>query len=56
MGINKYRVEGSGIIHIQERLDESGEIVFQLAKQDIKVNVITVKNEALEDYYLNLTS
>jgi ABC-2 type transport system ATP-binding protein len=56
MGITKYRVEGSGIIHIQERLDESGEIVLQLAKQGIRVHMIQVKNEALEDYYLNLTS
>jgi ABC-2 type transport system ATP-binding protein len=56
MGITNYKVEGAGIIHIMERLNDSGEIAFQLAKRDIRINVINVKVEALEDYFLNLTA
>ena len=42
-------------IHIFERLNDSGEITMALAAHQIRTMGITVKNEALEDYYLNLT-
>ena len=42
-------------IHIFERLNDSGEITMALARNQVKTMGITVKNEALEDYYLNLT-
>ncbi|MBO4928080.1 MAG: ATP-binding cassette domain-containing protein [Clostridiales bacterium] len=55
MGITDYKVLDKSIIQIFERLDDSGEIVLELAKNNIKTLNIAVKNEALEDYYLSLT-
>lgn len=55
MGIVQYKVVDSQTIHILERLNDSGEITMALAKRQIQTLGITVKNEALEDYYLNLT-
>lgn len=55
IGITRYKVVEAGIIQIYERLQESSGIVLQLAEHGIQVRGITVKNEALEDYYLNLT-
>ena len=55
MGIKKFKVVDAETIQIFERLTESGEISIELAKNDIKIIGIAVKNEALEDYYLNLT-
>lgn len=55
IGITRYKVVDAGIIQIYERLQESSGIVLQLAKHGIQIRGITVKNEALEDYYLNLT-
>lgn len=55
MGIRKYKVIDADTIHIFERLNDSGEITMKLAKKGIRTMGITVKNEALEDYYLNLT-
>ena len=55
MGIKDYKVVDKDIIQIFERLEDSGEIVLELAKNDIKTLSIAVKNEALEDYYLALT-
>lgn len=55
MGIRNYKVVDQDTIHIFERLDGSGEITMALAKNQIRTLGITVKNEALEDYYLNLT-
>ena len=55
MGIMKYKVVDAETIQIYERLGESGEIALQLAGQGIKIKGITVKNEALEDYYLQMT-
>lgn len=56
MGIKDYKVLDDGVIQIYERLDDSGEIVLELAKNNIKTLNIAVKNEALEDYYLSMTS
>ncbi len=55
MGILKYKVVDAETIQIYERLDESAEITLKLAERGIKIKGIAVKNEALEDYYLQLT-
>lgn len=55
MGISQYKVVDADTIHIFERLNDGGQITMELAKHDIQTMGITVKNEALEDYYLNLT-
>lgn len=55
MGITEYKVVDADTIHIFERLNDSGEITMALAAHQIRTMGITVKNEALEDYYLNLT-
>lgn len=55
MGIHNYKVVDVSTIHIFEHLTESGDITMVLAENGIKTMGITVKNEALEDYYLNLT-
>lgn len=55
MGIRSYKVADAGTIQIFERLNDSGSITMQLAQKGIKTLSITVRNEALEDYYLNLT-
>lgn len=55
IGITRYKVVDAGIIQIYERLQESSGIVLRLAEHGIQIKGITVKNEALEDYYLNLT-
>ncbi len=55
MGILNYKVVDADTIHIFERLTDSGNITMTLAENNVKTMGITVKNEALEDYYLNLT-
>ena len=55
MGITEFKVVDSDTIHIFERLSDSGDITMELAKHNVKTMGIAVKNEALEDYYLNLT-
>lgn len=55
MGIHDYKVIDAGTIQIFERLNDGGEITMKLAENGVKTMGITVKNEALEDYYLNLT-
>ena len=55
MGIKEFKVVDLDTIHIFERLSDSGEITMELAKNHVKTMGIAVKNEALEDYYLNLT-
>lgn len=55
MGIKSYKVTDSSTIQIFERLNDGGDITMVLAENGVKTMGITVKNEALEDYYLNLT-
>lgn len=55
MGIEKYKVVDTDTIQIFERLNDGGDITMKLAQNGVKTMGITVKNEALEDYYLNLT-
>lgn len=55
MGITEYQVTDASTIEIFERLNDGGEITMALAEHGIKTMGISVKNEELEDYYLNLT-
>lgn len=55
MNITQYKVVDASTIQIFERLNDGGDITMALAKNGVKTMGITVKNEALEDYYLNLT-
>lgn len=55
MGIEQYKVIDASTIQIFERLNDSGGITMALAEKGVKIIGITVKNEALENYYLNLT-
>ncbi len=55
MGITEFKIMDGSLIQIFERMEDSGEIVLELAKNNIKTLNIQVKNEALEDYYLSLT-
>ena len=52
MGISKYKVVDADTIQIFERLDDGGSITMALAENNVKTMGITVKTEALEDYYL----
>lgn len=55
MGIENYKVTDSSTVQIFERLGDGGDITMALAENGVRTLGITVKNEALEDYYLNLT-
>lgn len=55
MGIERYKVVDASTIQIFERLNDSGDITMRLAENGVKTTGITVKNEGLEEYYLNLT-
>lgn len=55
MGISDFKVVDNSFIQIFERLEDSGEIVLELAKNNIKTLNISVKNENLEDYFLAVT-
>lgn len=55
MGITEFKILDGSLIQIFERLEDSGDIVLELAKNNIKTLGVEVKNEALEDYYLSLT-
>lgn len=55
MGIREYKVVDSNTIQIFERLQDCGEITMNLAQNGVKLSGISLKNETLEDYYLNLT-
>ncbi len=55
MGITEYKVVDQSVIQVFERLTDSGDIVLELAKNNIKTLSIAVKNEALEDYFLSIT-
>lgn len=55
MGFTNFKVIDKDTIHIFERLQDGGEIAACLANHHVKILGLTVQNEALEDYYLNLT-
>ena len=55
MGIREYKVVDKDTIQIFERLQDSGDITVTLAQNGVKTLSISVKSEALEEYFLNLT-
>lgn len=55
MDIQNYKVIDEKTIYIFERLDNSGEIAVKMAESGVKITGISVKKEALEEYFLNLT-
>ncbi len=55
MDIHEYKVVDNTTIQIFERLQDCGEITVGLAESGVKILGISLKNETLEDYYLNLT-
>ena len=55
MDIHEYKVVDNDTIQIFERLQDGGDITMKLAKNGVKTLKISVINEALEDYYFNLT-
>lgn len=55
MSIKNYKVVDDSTILIFEHLGDCGEITLRLAEKSIKTLAISVKSEALEDYYLNMT-
>ncbi len=55
MGFTKYKVIDNQTIHIYERLNESGDIIMALTKEDVRINTITITNQTVEEYFLKLT-
>lgn len=55
MGFTNYQVVDQEHIEIYERLDDSANVNFELAKAGISVKEIRITNEELESYFLNLT-
>lgn len=55
MGITKYKVVDKTTIQIYERLDDVSDIAVKLSQNGVKFGGISVKNEALEEYFLDLT-
>ena len=55
MDIHEYKVVDNDTIQIFERLQDCGDITMKLAENGVKVLGISLKNETLEDYYLDLT-
>ncbi|MDO4167480.1 MAG: ABC transporter ATP-binding protein [Eubacteriales bacterium] len=55
MGFTNYQVVDQNHIHVFERLSESAQLNQALVKADVLVQEITINNEELETYFLNLT-
>ncbi len=55
MGFTNYQVVDKEHIHIFERLSDSALVNMELAKAGIPLQGISITNEELESYYLNLT-
>lgn len=55
MDIHEYKVVDGDTIQIFERLHDSGGITMNLAQNNVTILGISLKNESLEEYYLNLT-
>ena len=54
-GISTYKIIDQKIINVFGMSDKSGEINTSLVKNGITVNEICIRNESLENFYLNLT-
>ncbi len=55
MGITEYKVVDPTTIQVFERLNECSEITVALVSAGVRITGVVLKNEALEDYYLNIT-
>lgn len=55
MNFRDYKVIDRNTIYVFERLDETGEIVMELAKHNVMIQGIGVASEALEDFFFELT-
>lgn len=55
MRFKDFKVVDKNTILIFERMDEVNEIIVALAQSKVNIMGISVQNEALEDYFLNLT-
>lgn len=55
MGFTNYQVVDKEHIYIFERLNDSAKVNMELAKAEIPVKGISITNEELETYFLNLT-
>jgi len=55
LGFVNYQVVDKEHIHIFERLSDSAIVNMELVKSGIMVKAISITNEELESYYLNLT-
>ena len=55
MGIREYKVVDSNTIQIFERLQDCSDITVNLAQSGVKILGIMLKNETLENYYLDVT-
>lgn len=55
MGITDYRVTGKDTIEIYERLEDTARITAAFVAAGVSINGISVLNQELEDYFLELT-
>ncbi len=55
MGITEYKVVDPTTIQVFERLNECSEITVALVSAGVRITGVVLKNEALEEYYLNIT-
>lgn len=55
MNFTDYKVVDKNKVHIYERLEETGDITMELAKNNIKIQGIGLVHEALEEYFFELT-
>lgn len=55
LGFTKYEMTDKNHIHVYERLDESAFLNMELANSGVLVKGISITNEELESYFLNLT-
>lgn len=55
MGIANYQVVDKNHIHVFERLGESAQLNRELVQAGVMVSELTITNEELENYFLNLT-
>lgn len=55
MNFTDYKVVEKNKIQVFERLEETGDIAMELAKNGIKIQAISVASEALEEFFFELT-
>lgn len=55
MHFTDYKVVEKNKIHIFERLDDTGDIAMELAKNNVRIQSIVVNSEAIEEFFLELT-